>query len=143
MALPSTADQFRGLPMGDLIGGPLAAACTAQVQLASATLGSGIPVAVTSGRLSPSPCNQRLGRPFSLIASVAVIRTVNAPFCPAASDSDGTELDDDQPAGTSACTINSACGQALLSVFVTANPYVSIVPATALWLTGETLTIGA
>jgi hypothetical protein len=37
MALQSTADQFRGLPMGDLIGGPLAAACTAQVQLASAT----------------------------------------------------------------------------------------------------------
>lgn len=31
------ADQFRGLPMGDLIGGPLQAACDAQVRLALAT----------------------------------------------------------------------------------------------------------
>jgi Protein of unknown function (DUF2589) len=30
-------DQFKGLPMGDLIGGPLMAACDAQVKLASAT----------------------------------------------------------------------------------------------------------
>ena len=30
-------DQFRGLPMGDLIGGPLMAACDAQVRLANAT----------------------------------------------------------------------------------------------------------
>ncbi len=30
-------DQFRGLPMGDLIGGPLMAACEAQVRLANAT----------------------------------------------------------------------------------------------------------
>jgi hypothetical protein len=37
MTLPSTADQFRGLPMGDLIGGPLTAACDAQVRLAGAT----------------------------------------------------------------------------------------------------------
>lgn len=33
----STGDQFRGLPMGDLIGGPLTAACDAQVRLANAT----------------------------------------------------------------------------------------------------------
>lgn len=33
----SMADQFRGLPMGDLIGGPLSAACDAQVRLANAT----------------------------------------------------------------------------------------------------------
>lgn len=33
----SMADQFRGLPMGDLIGGPLMAACDAQVRLANAT----------------------------------------------------------------------------------------------------------
>jgi hypothetical protein len=33
----SMADQFRGLPMGDLIGGPLMAACDAQVKLAQAT----------------------------------------------------------------------------------------------------------
>lgn len=33
----SMADQFRGLPMGDLIGGPLQAACDAQVRLALAT----------------------------------------------------------------------------------------------------------
>lgn len=30
-------EQFRGLPMGDLIGGPLMAACDAQVRLANAT----------------------------------------------------------------------------------------------------------
>lgn len=32
-------DQFKGLPMGDLIGGPLMAACDAQVRLANATAG--------------------------------------------------------------------------------------------------------
>lgn len=31
------ANQFKGLPMGDLIGGPLMAACDAQVRLANAT----------------------------------------------------------------------------------------------------------
>ena len=31
------ASQFKGLPMGDLIGGPLTAACDAQVKLANAT----------------------------------------------------------------------------------------------------------
>lgn len=31
------ASQFKGLPMGDLIGGPLTAACDAQVRLAHAT----------------------------------------------------------------------------------------------------------
>jgi hypothetical protein len=31
------SDQFKGLPMGDLIGGPLNAACDAQVRLAKAT----------------------------------------------------------------------------------------------------------
>lgn len=31
------ASQFKGLPMGDLIGGPLTAACDAQVKLAHAT----------------------------------------------------------------------------------------------------------
>ncbi|MEO7494806.1 MAG: DUF2589 domain-containing protein [Massilia sp.] len=31
------ASQFKGLPMGDLIGGPLTAACDAQVRLAYAT----------------------------------------------------------------------------------------------------------
>lgn len=35
--LISMADQFRGLPMSDLIGGPLQAACNAQVMLANAT----------------------------------------------------------------------------------------------------------
>jgi hypothetical protein len=33
----SIADQFRGLPMGDLIGAPLIAAADAQVRLANAT----------------------------------------------------------------------------------------------------------
>jgi len=37
MAGPKMGDQFRGLPMGDLIGGPLQAASDAQVQLANAT----------------------------------------------------------------------------------------------------------
>jgi len=37
MALPRMGDQFRGLPMGDLIGGPLMAACDAQVKLANAS----------------------------------------------------------------------------------------------------------
>ena len=31
------ASQFTGLPMADLIGGPLQAACEAQVSLANAT----------------------------------------------------------------------------------------------------------
>lgn len=35
--LVNMSDQFKGLPMADLIGGPLQAACTAQVQLAQAT----------------------------------------------------------------------------------------------------------
>lgn len=35
--MAAIADQFRGLPMGDLIGGPLMAACDAQVRLANAT----------------------------------------------------------------------------------------------------------
>lgn len=37
MSILTMGDQFRGLPMGDLIGGPLAAACDAQVRLANAT----------------------------------------------------------------------------------------------------------
>lgn len=35
--LVNMADQFKGLPMGDLIGGPLMAACDAQVKLANST----------------------------------------------------------------------------------------------------------
>jgi hypothetical protein len=35
--LVNMASQFKGLPMGDLIGGPLNAACEAQVKLAQAT----------------------------------------------------------------------------------------------------------
>lgn len=35
--LVNIADQFKGLPMGDLIGGPLTAACDAQIRLAKAT----------------------------------------------------------------------------------------------------------
>lgn len=35
--LISMSDQYKGLPMGDLIGGPLTAACEAQVKLAQAT----------------------------------------------------------------------------------------------------------
>ncbi len=35
--LINIADQFKGLPMGDLIGGPLTAACDAQIRLAKAT----------------------------------------------------------------------------------------------------------
>lgn len=37
MANNTMGDQFRGLPMGDLIGAPLTAACDAQVRLANAT----------------------------------------------------------------------------------------------------------
>lgn len=35
--LVNMSDQFKGLPMGELIGGPLNAACEAQVKLAQAT----------------------------------------------------------------------------------------------------------
>jgi hypothetical protein len=35
--LVNMSDQFKGLPMGELIGGPLNAACEAQVRLANAT----------------------------------------------------------------------------------------------------------
>lgn len=37
MALEKISDQFQGLPMESLIGGPLTAACDAQVMLANAT----------------------------------------------------------------------------------------------------------
>lgn len=37
MALEKMGDQFKGLPMNDLIGGPLTAACDAQLKLAGAT----------------------------------------------------------------------------------------------------------
>lgn len=37
MAVPLMGDQFKGLPMADLIGGPLMAASDAQVKLANAT----------------------------------------------------------------------------------------------------------
>lgn len=37
MALENMAAAFSGLPMGDLIGGPLKAACDAQIRLATAT----------------------------------------------------------------------------------------------------------
>ena len=37
MALENMAASFSGLPMGDLIGGPLNASCDAQVRLAHAT----------------------------------------------------------------------------------------------------------
>ncbi len=37
MALENMGDQFRGLPMNDLIGAPLIAACDAQLKLANAT----------------------------------------------------------------------------------------------------------
>ena len=37
MALPTMGDQFKGLPMADLIGGPLMASADAQVKLANAT----------------------------------------------------------------------------------------------------------
>ncbi|MCF8382043.1 MAG: DUF2589 domain-containing protein [Chlorobium sp.] len=35
--LVNMEDQFKGLPMADLIGGPLQAACEAQMRLAEAT----------------------------------------------------------------------------------------------------------
>lgn len=35
--LVSMGDQFKGLPMGDLIGGPLQAACDSQIKLANST----------------------------------------------------------------------------------------------------------
>ncbi len=35
--LVNMSDQFQGLPMGDLIGGPLTAACDSQIKLAQAT----------------------------------------------------------------------------------------------------------
>ena len=35
--LVSMSSQFKGLPMGDLIGGPLSAACDSQIKLADAT----------------------------------------------------------------------------------------------------------
>lgn len=35
--LVNMSSQFKGLPMSDLIGGPLSAACTAQIDLANAT----------------------------------------------------------------------------------------------------------
>ncbi len=35
--LVNMSSQFKGLPMGDLIGGPLSAACDAQIKLADAT----------------------------------------------------------------------------------------------------------
>jgi hypothetical protein len=51
MTLEKMGDQFKGLPMGDLIGGPLTAACDAQLKLAIATA----TFIKTVGFLPPAP----------------------------------------------------------------------------------------
>ena len=56
--LVDMAEQFRGLPMDQLIGSPLRAACDAQVQLASATAD----FIKTVGFLPPSGGGQKWGR---------------------------------------------------------------------------------
>jgi hypothetical protein len=54
------ADQFRGLPMSDLIGGPLSAACDSQIRLANATadfikvIGFLPPTATSGGTVGPN-----------------------------------------------------------------------------------------
>lgn len=60
MALENMAAQFKGLPMGDLIGGPLNAACEAQVRLAQATVDfikvvGFSPPAAAQGSAAPDP----------------------------------------------------------------------------------------
>lgn len=55
MALENMAASFSGLPMGDLIGGPLNASCEAQVRLAMATVNF---IKVVGFEAPPAPAKQ-------------------------------------------------------------------------------------
>lgn len=87
MAIPVIADQFRGLPMGDLIGAPLNAACDAQVALANATAN----FVKVVGFLPPTEDAQKKDP-----NAVGAVRTANFKFSrPGAPTPDGTATTED------------------------------------------------
>jgi hypothetical protein len=92
------ASQFKGLPMGDLIGGPLTAACDAQVRLANATADfikyvgflppgkddpSGVGATRTSHfafkRLAPDPLDPTKSIPQDVTLDVPLLAIVKVP----------------------------------------------------------------
>ena len=74
--LVDMASQFKGLPMGDLIGGPLTAACEAQLKLAGATAA----FIKTIGFLPPTDNTTEVGD--VRLAKFAYTRTVANPDDP-------------------------------------------------------------
>lgn len=74
------ASQFKGLPMGDLIGGPLSAACDAQVKLANATA----EFIKHVGFLPPGP-DDKEGVGATRVATFAYSRSVADPSDPSKS----------------------------------------------------------
>lgn len=94
MALENMAASFSGLPMGDLIGGPLNASCDAQVRLAMATVNFIQAVGFESaagqqGELKPRTAAFKFKRP--VIVNPAV------PPVPAEKNPDGTEKSPAKP----------------------------------------------
>lgn len=76
--LVNMSSQFKGLPMGDLIGGPLSAACDAQVKLAQATAD----FIKLIGFMPPDPSNANAPQ-ATRIATFRFKRPVDAPPQPA------------------------------------------------------------
>lgn len=70
-------DQFKGLPMGDLIGGPLMAACDAQVRLANATASF---IQQVGFRPRDAAAAQTLSDPTKFDESLLDVRTVAFKF---------------------------------------------------------------
>lgn len=78
--LVNISDQFKGLPMGDLIGGPLNAACEAQVKLAQSTADF---IKVIGFEAPTDPANEYSGG--TRYATFSFMRPVedNTPYDPA------------------------------------------------------------
>ena len=76
--LVNMSSQFKGLPMGDLIGGPLTAACDAQVKLAQATAD----FIKLIGFMPPDPQNAN-AQQATRTATFRFKRPVDAPPTPA------------------------------------------------------------
>jgi len=83
--LVNMSSQFKGLPMGDLIGGPLTAACDAQVKLAQATAD----FIKLIGFMPPDPANATAPQ-ATRTATFRFKRPVDAPPQPASGTGTGT-----------------------------------------------------
>jgi len=85
--LVNMSSQFKGLPMGDLIGGPLTAACDAQVKLAQATAD----FIKLIGFMPPDPQNATAVQ-ATRTATFRFKRPVDAPPQPAGGTGTGTAV---------------------------------------------------